>query len=125
MEDNMIDLKSVSEKIAVGAGTFVLIAILTLAWNWFSDGGIIRALSGLSKRDKLEFSTITFPFSNLHEAAEIPGSEGAVLCALTHVDDDSPVGSCTITRDDKKHWLVSTGGNGGDNACAATCLLAN
>jgi len=60
-------------------------------------------------------------FNNVLEWTEIPGSQGAIFCALTRVDDDSPKGTCEIGRGSGK-WLYRTSGGSGDNACSARCF---
>ena len=62
-------------------------------------------------------------FGNSRKATPIPGSKGAILCALSHVDDDTGVGACHIYPE-KGGWMVRTGGNSRDQACTAVCLFA-
>ena len=62
-----------------------------------------------------------FSFCDVRTAREIPNSEGAMFCALTRVDDDSPSGYCRIFEIDDV-WYYQTGGDCGANACGGMCL---
>ena len=65
----------------------------------------------------------TYPFSAALRARPIPGSQGAMMCALTTVDDDSSDGWCKVYFDEQfGEWMHQTGGTGGDNYCEATCM---
>lgn len=62
-------------------------------------------------------------FSDVVQAAPIPGAEGAAMCSLTMVDDDSNDGFCRVFFDERTGtWMHQTGGPGGVNQCEATCL---
>lgn len=62
-------------------------------------------------------------FSNVPQVSPIPGSDGAALCALTLVDDDTARGFCRVFYDPTQGvWMHQTGGAGNDNQCEATCL---
>ena len=45
------DWNSILEKVAVGVLTAVVLAALALAGNWTSQGGLVRALGGVSEKD--------------------------------------------------------------------------
>ena len=42
---------SIANKVLVAVLTAVVLGALTLMWNWISDGGVIRALGGVTKND--------------------------------------------------------------------------
>jgi hypothetical protein len=46
-----IDWRSISEKATIAVITAVVLGGLTLLWNWGSNGGIVRALGGVTKDD--------------------------------------------------------------------------
>ena len=120
----MLDGKAIGEKVIVGVVSALALGALTLFWNWASNGGVIRALGGVTEKGSpINFGLVDYPFSNLIQGAQIPGSEGALFCGLTLVDDDTPSGSCEINRDGDNHWIAKTGDGGNGNACRATCLL--
>ena len=60
-------------------------------------------------------------FCDVPAGAQIPGSEDAIFCALSRVDDDTPGGYCQVYRDGDR-WMYRTGGNCGANACTAMCM---
>jgi hypothetical protein len=49
-----IDWKSIREKAIVGIVTAIVLGGFTLLWNWGSNGGIVRALGGVTKDDIVE-----------------------------------------------------------------------
>lgn len=62
-------------------------------------------------------------FTDVRQAAPIPGSSGAIFCGLTYVDDDGPDALCEVSRDGTE-WFMKTGLGGDFNACKAMCLFA-
>jgi hypothetical protein len=62
-------------------------------------------------------------FNDVAQAAPIPSAEGAGMCALTMVDDDTSEGFCRVFFDERTGvWMHQTGGPGSANQCEATCL---
>ena len=50
------DWKSLGERVGVGVLTAVVLVILTLLWNWGSDGGLIHAFGGLNAKETEEIA---------------------------------------------------------------------
>lgn len=65
-----------------------------------------------------------YRFSDVRQAAEIPRSKGAALCALAGIDDDTNNGACYISNRDGS-WLMRTGSGSGDQICEAVCLFVD
>jgi hypothetical protein len=49
-----IDWDGIGQKVIVGIATAVVLGGLTLLWNWGSNGGIVRALGGITEKDVKE-----------------------------------------------------------------------
>jgi hypothetical protein len=131
----MAESDGVAKGVTISVITAIVLGILTLLWNWLSVGGLIHLLGGVTKADiaaqapapapnNINFGLLDQQYSNQPSWAQITGSEKAIFCALTRVDDDSSKGSCEIGRDGGNHWVIRTGGNSGENACTVTCMLA-
>ena len=126
----MPDGKAIGERVVVGVVSAVALGVLTLLWNWASKGGVIRALDGVTQKEfsqsgakPIKFKVIEFPYENNTSWNKITGSDGAIFCGLTLVDDDAQGGKCEI-REQGDYWEARTGGDGKANTCQATCLLA-
>ena len=61
-------------------------------------------------------------FNDVRQGAQIPGSSGAVMCALTRVDDDTRDGQCRVYKQNNL-WLMQTGAGSGEQVCSAVCLF--
>lgn len=70
---------------------------------------------------KLGLSVFAYSFCNVTSGIAIPGSEGAIFCALSFVDDDNAESWCQVYPQDGK-WFARTGSGCGGNACGAYCL---
>ncbi|MBT9558105.1 MAG: hypothetical protein IV100_18875 [Myxococcales bacterium] len=70
---------------------------------------------------KLGLSVFAYSFCNVTNGIAIPGSEGALFCALTYVDDDNAESWCQVYPQDGQ-WYARTGSGCGGNACGAYCL---
>jgi hypothetical protein len=85
---------------------------------------VVKLKATQSTGKPINFGLVDFLFENLVQGAQIPGSEGALFCGLTLVDDDAPSGKCEISRDKDNHWIAKTGGGEAANTCRAMCLMA-
>jgi len=86
------------------------------------DNGDETASLTLDGRLRWRPQYLLHSFCNEPTAAEIPGSEGAIFCALTMVDDDSPAGICEVFHQGDK-WVMRTGAAScGAQACSVTCM---
>jgi hypothetical protein len=63
----------------------------------------------------------TYSFCNATAGVVIPNSQGALLCALSYVDDDTITGWCNV-HPSGGAWVAQTGAGCGENACAAVCI---
>jgi len=78
-----LDLESIREKVVVGVITAIVLAALTLLWNWASQGGIVRALGGVTQAD---FRTALEAVSQRQGPLGPPGPKG----------DSGPPGETTL-----------------------------
>jgi hypothetical protein len=61
-----IDWKSIADKVLVGVFTAVALGVLTLLWNLGSNGGIVRALGGITQKEAEDIAKrIVVPPSSL------------------------------------------------------------
>jgi hypothetical protein len=52
---------SLGDKVSVSVSTAVAMALLTFVWNWASNGGIVRALGGVTKDELLSNAALRGP----------------------------------------------------------------
>jgi hypothetical protein len=91
--------------------------------NRFEFAGLAFGFSESGVKSNLKFHVTDFRYNNQPSWVQITGSEDAIFCGLTWVDDDSPEGSCKIGRDENNRWVARTGGDASANECYATCLF--
>ncbi|PZR91820.1 MAG: hypothetical protein DLM68_02860, partial [Hyphomicrobiales bacterium] len=49
--EESVDWKGISEKVIVGIITAAVIGALAIFWNWASQGGLVRALGGITPKE--------------------------------------------------------------------------
>ena len=143
-----MDVWSVLEKILTSSITYVVTAILLPAIvalvprtrRWFTENPLSSALlsgafaaavtSGLIwtllpvESKSISFSVKQHGFNDVRQYSVIPGSQGAIFCALAVVDDDSANAYCEVSSQNGE-WMIKTGEGPSWNGCSVHCLFAD
>src|SRR3546814_13060353 len=53
-----LPMNAAFEKVLVGAGTAIMLGAVAIGWNWLTQGGLIRAMGGLTQIDIVDMSLL-------------------------------------------------------------------
>ncbi len=125
------DLAVTGKKLALNAVTTENVAYRTLigedlatgavGWAEIADNSIRTSHVDSINASRVKFFYKEGSFCNHVTPFKLSTSVSTIACFLTHVDDDSPAGYCSVRRE-ADGWYVQTGGGCGENDCRYLCI---